>query len=218
MRTKIHHNPFISTYKIRSKKIKNQIVVKMACTIFLLMSALTFAQDNSNAQNTFVRDGFMFEFGLGGGIISIEGGAGPERLDDTQGGGTFPELKFGYMLNDRLAVTLSAPGMIYTFNDNDRHFGGLIPSVQYWVKDRWWIHGGVGLGIDVPALYDIEDNVNDDWNTGLAAIVSTGYEVYRKNKFALNVQSKLLVGGVKPNNSVDREVVQFSLGIGFSWF
>ncbi|MDO1511643.1 hypothetical protein Q2T41_03050 [Maribacter confluentis] len=190
----------------------------MACTAFTLISAMAFAQYNSYAKNNFNRDGFMFEFGLGGGIISIEDSAGSQSFDDAQGGGTFPELKLGYMLNNRFAITVSAPGMIYTVNDNDRHFGGIIPSVQYWVKDRWWIHGGAGLAIDSPALYDIKDNVNDDWNTGIAVMVSTGYEVYRKNKFALNVQSKVLLGGVKLESNIDREAVQFSLGIGFSWF
>ncbi|MRX64936.1 hypothetical protein [Maribacter luteus] len=201
-----------------SKTIKKQAKLKVACAAFTLISALAFAQNNSNTLNSFNRDGFKFEFGLGGGIISIKDSAGTQGFDDTQGGGTFPELKFGYMLSNRLAVTVSAPGMIYTLNDNDRHFGGIIPSVQYWVKDRWWIHGGAGLALDGPALYDIEDKINDDWNTGLAVMASTGYEVYRKNKFALNVQSKLLLGGVKLDNNNDREVVQFSLGIGFSWF
>ena len=200
------------------KTIKKQILLRTAIVAFTLISAMSYAQNNSTPQDNFIRDGFMFEFGLGGGVISVEDSGGLQNFDDTQGGGTFPELKFGYMLNDHMAATISAPGMIYTLNEKDRHFGGLIPSVQYWIKDRWWVHGGAGLAIDSPALYDIEDNVNDDWNTGIAAMVSTGYEVYRKNKFALNVQSKLLVGGVKVNNDIDREVVQFSLGIGFSWF
>lgn len=200
------------------KTIKKQVMLKMVCTAFTLISAMAFAQNNTNAQNSFNREGFMFEFGLGGGIISIEDSAGLQSFDDAQGAGTFPELKFGYMLNNRLAVTVSAPGMIYTINDNDRHFGGIIPAVQYWVKDRWWIHSGAGLAIDSPALYDIKDNVNDDWNTGIAVMMSTGYEVYRKNKFALNVQSKLLLGGVKLDNNIDRDAVQLSLGIGFSWF
>tara|TARA_R110000868_G_scaffold67735_3_gene200724 strand:+ start:222 stop:878 length:657 start_codon:yes stop_codon:yes gene_type:complete len=218
MKSKIHEYLLKLNNKDMSKTIKKQAKLKVACAAFTLISALAFAQNNSNTLNSFNRDGFMFEFGLGGGIISIEDSAGTQSFDDTQGGGTFPELKFGYMLNNRLAVTVSAPGMIYTLNDNDRHFGGIIPSVQYWVKDRWWIHGGAGLALDGPALYDIEDNINDDWNTGLAVMASTGYEVYRKNKFALNVQSKLLLGGVKLDNNNDREVVQFSLGIGFSWF
>ncbi|MFD0796309.1 hypothetical protein ACFQZJ_02465 [Maribacter chungangensis] len=218
MKSKIHEYLLKLNNKVMSKTIKKQVMLKMACTAFTLISAMAFAQNNSNAQNNFIRDGFMFEFGLGGGIISIEDNAGPQGFDDVQGGGTFPELKLGYMLNNRLAITVSAPGMIYTFNDNDRHFGGIIPSVQYWVKDRWWIHGGAGLAIDSPALYDIKDNVNDDWNTGIAVMASTGYEVYRKNKFALNVQSKVLLGGVKLDNNIDRDAVQFSLGIGFSWF
>lgn len=200
------------------KSIKNQVMLKMACIAFALISAMAFAQDNSNAQNSFTRDGFTFEFVLGGGIISIEDNAGMQTFDKSQGTFIFPDLKLGYMLNNRLSINVSAPGMIYTVNDNDRHFGGIIPAVQYWVKDRWWIHGGAGLAIDSPALYDIQDNVNDDWNTGMAVMVSTGYEVYRKNKFALNVQSKLLLGGVKLNDNINREVVQFSLGIGFSWF
>jgi len=200
------------------KTIKKQIMLRMATIAFTLISALSYAQKNSASFNNFTRDGFMFEFGLGGGVISIEDSGGLRNFDDSQAGGTFPELKFGYMLNKRLAITVSLPGMIYTLDENDRDFGGIIPSFQYWIRDRWWVHGGAGLAIDSPALYDIEENVNDDWNTGLAAMVSTGYEVYRKNKFALNVQSKLLVGGVKLNNDNDREVVQFSLGIGFSWF
>ncbi|MFD0797215.1 hypothetical protein ACFQZJ_07075 [Maribacter chungangensis] len=218
MKSKIQEYLLRSNNKAIRKTIKKQVMFKMACFAFTLISAMTFAQNNTDTQNNFNRDGFMFEFGLGGGIISIEDSAGPQSFDDVQGGGTFPELKLGYMLNNRFGITVSAPGMIYTVNDNDRHFGGIIPSVQYWVKDRWWIHGGVGLAIDSPALYDIKDNVNDDWNTGIAVMASTGYEVYRKNKFALNVQSKLLVGGVKLDNNIDREVVQFSVGIGFSWF
>ena len=218
MKSKIHEYLLKSNNKGMSKTIKNQIKLKMACIAFTLISAMAFAQNNSNTQKSFDRDGFMFEFGLGGGIISIEDSAGLQSFEDTQGAGTFPELKFGYMLNNRLAVTVSAPGMIYMVNDNDRHFGGIIPSVQYWVKDRWWIHGGAGLAIDSPALYDIEDTVNDDWNTGVAVMISSGYELFRKGKFALNVQSKLLLGGVKLNNNIDRDVVQFSVGIGFSWF
>jgi len=200
------------------KTIKKQTMLKTACIAFTLITTMGFTQNSSNAQNSFNREGFMFEFIVGGGIISIEDSAGMQTFDKSQGTFVFPDVKLGYMLNERLAITASLPGMIYEFQDNDRHFGGFIPSVQYWVKDRWWIHGGAGLALDGPALYDIKDNVNDDWHTGLAFMASTGYEVYRKNKFALNVQSKLLLGGVKLNNNIDREAVQLSLGIGFSWF
>lgn len=200
------------------KTIKTQIRLKMTFMALILMSTLSFAQNNSTFDSTSKRDGFIFEFSLGGGVISIEDSEGLQTFDKAQGAISFPELKFGYMLNDKLALTLSMPGNIYEFQDNDRHFGGFIPSVQYWVKDRWWIHGGVGLAIDSPALYDIKDNVNDDWNFGCAVMASTGYEIYKKNNFALNVQSKLMMGRAFLEGDAHRDAVTFNIGLGFSWF
>jgi len=55
------------------------------------------------------------------------------------------------------------------------------------VKDKWWIHVGIGLAIDSPALYDIKDDVKDDWNFDTAVMASTGYDIYKKKIFALNV-------------------------------
>jgi hypothetical protein len=200
------------------KTIKKEIRLKMTFMALILMSTLSFAQNNSTFDSTSKRDGFIFEFSLGGGVISIEDSEGLQTFDKSQGAISFPELKFGYMLNDKLALTLSMPGNIYEFQDNDRHFGGFIPSVQYWVKDRWWIHGGVGLAIDSPALYDIKDNVNDDWNFGCAVMASTGYEIYKKNNFALNVQSKLMMGRAFLKGDAHRDAVTFNIGLGFSWF
>jgi len=200
------------------KTIKTQIRLKMAFMALMLTSIVGFAQNNSTFDKTSTRDGFIFEFSLGGGVISIEDSEGLQTFDKSQGAISFPELKFGYMLNDKLAVTLSMPGNIYEFQDNDRHFGGFIPSVQYWVKDRWWIHGGIGLAIDSPALYDIKDDVNEDWNFGCAVIASTGYEFYKKKNFALNVQSKIVMGRTFLDGDVHRDAVTFNIGLGFSWF
>jgi|TARA_R110002072_G_scaffold192107_9_gene348885 hypothetical protein len=199
------------------KTIKKQILLKMACVAFALISSITYAQ-NTNTETTNQREGFMFEFTVGGGIISIEDSAGIQTFDESQGTFVFPDLKLGYMLNDRLAITVSMPGNIYEFQDNDRNFGGFIPSVQYWVKDKWWIHGGIGLAIDSPALYDIKDDVNDDWNFGTAVMVSSGYEMYKKKNFALNVQSKLVLGHASLDGDTQRDALIFNVGLGFSWF
>lgn len=198
------------------KTIKKQILLRMACVAFALVSSITNAQ-NTNSETTTKRDGFIFEFVVGGGIISIEDSAGIQTFDKSQGTFSFPDVKFGYMLNKRLAITASMPGNIYEFQNNDRHFGGLIPSVQYWVKDSWWIHGGIGLAIDSPALYDIKNNINDDWNFGTAVMVSSGYEFYKKKNFALNVQSKLVLGGASLKGDAHRDAVIFNIGLGFSW-
>ena len=200
------------------KTLKKRIKLKMTLIVFTLISTVSFSQNNQKTETTSNRDGFMFEFGLGGGVISIEDSKGIQTFDKAQGTISFPELKFGYMLNDKLAITASVPGMIYEFQDNDRHFGGFIPSVQYWVKDRWWIHGGIGLAIDSPVLYDIKDNVNDALNFGAAVMASAGYEIYKKKNFALNVQSKLVMGRVFLEGDAHRDAVTFNIGLGFSWF
>lgn len=201
---------------IKMKTIKKQILLKVTCIAFALLSSITYAQ-NTSQETVTQREGFIFEFVVGGGIISLEDSAGIQTFDKSQGTFSFPDLKFGYMLNERLAITLSLPGNIYEFQDNDRHFGGFIPSVQYWVKDRWWIHGGIGLAIDGPALYDIKDDVNDDWNFGCAVKASTGYEIYKKNNFALNVQSNLVLGRAFLDGDAHRDAVIFNIGLGFSW-
>lgn len=200
--------------KTRNKQIRFTIVLIALTFCTMVVSA----QNNSNNEKISKRNGFMFEFSVGGGVISVEDSQGIQTFDKSQGAISFPELKFGYMLNENLAITASMPGMIYKFNNNDRHFGGLIPSVQYWVKDRWWIHGGIGLAIDSPALYDIKDNVNDDWNFGCAVMASTGYEFYKKKNFALNVQSKIVMGRTFLDGDVHRDAVTFNIGLGFSWF
>lgn len=198
------------------KTIKKQIVLRMACVAFVLLSSITYAQ-NTNPETTTQRDGFIIEFVVGGGIISVEDSAGIQTFDKSQSVFSFPDLKLGYMLNKRLAITASMPGMTYEFQDSDRHFGGFIPSLQYWVKDRWWIHGGMGLAIDSPALYDIKDDVNDDWNFGFAVMASTGYEIYKKRNFALNIQSNFVLGSVYLDGDAHRDALTFNIGLGFSW-
>jgi len=59
--------------------------------------------------------------------------------------------------------------------------------------------------------------VNDDWNFGAAVMASTGYEIYKKKNFALNVQSKLVLGSVSLDGNADRDAVIFNIGLGFSW-
>lgn len=201
---------------IKMKAIKKQILLKIACIAFVLVSSLSYAQ-KTNTEKTTNRDGFIFEFVVGGGFISLEDSSGIQTFDKSQGTFVFPDLKLGYMLNDRLAITISMPGNIYEFQDNDRNFGGFIPSLQYWIKDKWWIHGGFGLAIDSPALYDIKDNVNDNWNFGHAVMFSTGYEIYKKKNFALNVQSKLVMGRANLVGDTNRDAVLFNVGLGFSW-
>ncbi len=62
MKSKIHEYLLKLNNKGMSKTIKKQIMLKMACIAFTLIATMTFAQNNSNTQNSFNREGFMFEF------------------------------------------------------------------------------------------------------------------------------------------------------------
>lgn len=198
------------------KTLKKQIVLKITCITLMFISSITLAQTNSN-KNLNQREGFLFEFVVGAKSVSIEDSKGVQTFDESHDALSFPEFKFGYMINNRLAITAVFPGMIYEYQNNDRHFGGLIPSVQYWVKDKWWINGGIGLAMDGPALYDIKKNTNDDWNFGCAVMASTGYEIYTKNSFVLNLQSKMVLGRAFLGGNDYRDAASFSIGLGFSW-
>jgi len=113
------------------KTIKKQRKLKMVDLIaFLLMSSMSFAQNDSTNEATYQRDGFIFEFGRGGGVISLDDSEGLQTFDKSQGAISFLELKFGFMLNDKLAITASITGLIYEFQDNDIHFGGFFTTIQ----------------------------------------------------------------------------------------
>ncbi len=163
------------------------------------------------------RKGFVIGFGLGGGVISTSDSDQEVPFDDAQGGGSFPNLKLGWMVNDRLAILGMYAGMSYGYQGKDRSFDAFMPSVQYWVKDRWWVNAGAGLAMDFPAIY--EDNIKDeDWNFGKAVALSTGYELVQKKKFALDLQAQLMMGTTNLENDRHRDAVVFSIGIGFNWY
>jgi len=186
----------------------------------LLIIVFTFCMHYSYGQSEpteIERNGFVIGFGIGGGVISISNSDQEVPFDEAQGGGSFPNLKLGWMLNDRLAVLGLYAGMGYDYEGKDRSFDAFMPSVQYWVKDRWWINAGAGLAMDFPAIY--EDNIGDeDWNFGGAVSFSTGYELVQKKNFALDLQTQLQMGWSNLDNDIDREVVILSIGLGFNWY
>ncbi|MFY0590998.1 hypothetical protein [Roseivirga sp.] len=183
-------------------------------TIFIFYAFLSYGQ---NEAIQIERKGFIIGFGLGGGVISISDSDQEVPFDEAQFGGTFPNLKFGWMVNDRLAILGMYSGMGYEYEGKDRTFDAFMPSVQYWVKDRWWINAGAGLAMDFPVFY--EDNIEDeDWNFGGAVSFSTGYEFVQKKNFALDLQTQLQMGWTNLDNGKDRDAVVLSFGIGFNWF
>lgn len=195
-------------------KIRKQKISKFSVITLLLFSLMSMKQQAQEIPN---REKFIIEFSVGAGVISLENSNGTQTFDESESGMIFPDLKVGYMVKENLAITASLPGMIYSFEGDDRHFGGILPGVQYWFSNKWWVNGGIGLAIDSPALYDISDD-NDDWNYGKLVSAGIGYEFYQKENFAINIQSKLFMGRVNITNGQHRDAVSFGVSVGFNWF
>lgn len=183
--------------------------------LFTFCTLTTFAQ---NDENTIEREGFVIGFGIGGGVISISDSNQEVPFDKAEGGLSLPNLKIGWMLNNRLALLATFPGLIYEYEGDDRSFEAFIPSLQYWVKDRWWINGGVGLAMDLPAFYEVDNFKDEDWNFGCAVAISTGYELVQKKRYAFDLQSKIHMGRVFLDNDQHRDGVAFTIGLGFNWY
>jgi hypothetical protein len=185
-------------------------------TIFLISSfilpLLAFGQQ------PFERKGFIFGTAFGGGAIALSSDLIGE---DAQFGGTFPNLKSGAMVSPKTAVVLLLPGTVYRYKwgerERDRGFEGFFPSVQYWVKDRWWLLGGTGLGMDAPAFYDIKDASERKFYFGPAAVVGTGYELWRRGRFALDLQGRAQFGSIATPEG-QRKGMAFSLLVGVNWY
>ncbi len=196
--------------------MKNLLLIILTLHTFVAFGQLT------TKQETIEREGFVFGFGVSSGIISITDSNQENPFDDTQGGIGFPNLKFGWMVDDRLAILGTLSGMNYEYQyedeDKDRRFNTLVPTVQYWVKDRWWINGGVGLAMDFPALYEVDEVRDEEWNWGYAFSASTGFELTQRKRYTLDLQTNFQYGKTFLDGDEHRDAVVFSVGLGFNWY
>lgn len=188
-------------------------------TLFILAITLgAFSASAQEADTKVRRDGFVIGFGVGVGAGSISESNQEVPFDEGQFVFTLPNLKLGWMVNERLAILGTFHGMIYDFDGKDRSFEAFTPSVQYWVKDHFWINGGVGLSVDMPALYEFDDLSSEDWNFGCAVSASAGYEFYQNDNYTIDLHTKLYLGRVFLDNDQYRDGVALSVGVGFNWY
>lgn len=184
-------------------------------TIFSLLFCLVLqAQNPSSAR--FARKGIVVGGALG--LSSIQHNA-PGFSAEQQLGLSLPNIKVGTMVSSCTALLLYLPGTVYTYNKEgrtrDRGFEGIVPSVQFWAGDRFWLLGGAGLGMDAPAFYDIRDKTERKFYFGTAALAGLGYEIWRKKRFAVDIQGRVHYGRIKfPTER--REGLAFSLLLGFN--
>lgn len=185
----------------------------------IIIIALTLCTFIVNAQQDSInRDGFVIGFGISGGAIHLADSRSEINIDKTQGGFSFPNFKIGFMINERLAFLVTTKGLVYQIENKDRSMDAITPSIQFWIKDKWWINGGFGLAMDMPALYEIKEFSEEEWNFGCALTAGTGYEVLRRNKFAMDIQANVLLGRTILGDDQFRDGSGFLLGLGFNWY
>jgi len=185
----------------------------------LLIFAFTFCTllPCQNEINQTEIKGFNIGFGIGVGVISISDSDQEIPYEEAQGGSSFPNFKLGWMVNVRLAILGLYSGMSNKYEKKGRSFDALMSSVQYRIKDRWWINADAGLAMDFPAIY-VDTNKDKDWIFGGAVAFSTGDELVQEIDFALDFQTQLQMVWTNWDNNKDGYAVVFSIGLGFNWF
>lgn len=186
--------------------------------ILILSLAITvnvvWAQENS-IKKPFERKGFAIGVGLGAGALSLKANDTTSVTFST----TLPNIKVGFMVNKRLELLLMLPGANYKYHSKDRGFEGFVIGGQYWIKDNWWLLGGAGLTFDAPAFYTVKDPKTSGFYTGFPALsFASGYEVWHKGRFALDLQYRFFMGKSSLSNNGQREGFSNMLIVGFNWY
>jgi hypothetical protein len=177
---------------------------------------------SANAQSPdkkpFERKGFIFGGAVGASYINL---SAPNFSSEKQLGLSFPNLKFGKMITPRTALLLCLPGTVYRYKwserERDRGFEAIVPAVQFWPFDRFWLLAGAGLGMDAPAFYDIKNEAERKFYFGGAALAGAGYQIFQHGRFALDVQGRVHFGNINTPDG-NKKGVAFSLLVGFNFY
>ncbi len=165
-----------------------------------------------------VRSGFVFAAAAGVSALRLHA---PAQTAETFVNASAPNFKIGWMMNERTALLLSLPGSLYKLKTDgrprDRGFEGFVPSVQYWLTPRCWVLGGAGAGMDAPAFYDIKNETERKFYFGAAALAATGFELWKRNTFAVDVQARVHYGNISlPAGRLSGTAC--SLLVGINWY
>lgn len=187
--------------------------VILGFAIVIGITSLSFGQVDKTG--TVERKGWAIGVGVGAGTLTLS----TNDTVQTNFSTTLPNIKVGYTINEHLALYMLLPGANYKYQNKDRGFEAIQFAGQYWFRDRWWVLGGAGISFDAPAFYTVKDPKTAEFNFGVPAFsVATGYEVWQKEKFALDVQYRIFVGKSSLPEGGVREGFSSMLIVGFNWY
>lgn len=190
--------------------------------ILLAMCSIFFAQTIvAQVKTDFQRKGFVFGTSLGIANSKLDF---PDKSEMQTDLGI--DLKIGYMLNPRIAILLMSNVSIYDYSgfgrDRKRDFGVLSPSIQYWLKDKYWISGGIGIGGDNPVFWDIEnpdiEPLETKYYSGLGIFGSAGYELFQsKNNFTIDIKGRIMYRKVSLQEG-GTTGISYGILVGFNFY
>lgn len=155
---------------------------------------------------------------VGGGTLHLTGrGVAP----GTRGAVSLPNLRIGYRLSSRTALVVALPGSLYRYRGDGagdrpryRGFEAVVPSVQRWTGDRWWVSGGVGLALDSPAFFDVRGASEGRFHAGPAASVAAGYALRRRGRVVWDVEARAHGGRTASGTADERRGLAVNLLLG----
>ncbi|WP_247237294.1 hypothetical protein [Telluribacter sp. SYSU D00476] len=174
-----------------------RLIVLISCIIFTSLLQKALGQDNA----AIYKKGFLFGLSTGAGSIHTSISNAPNEAQ----AGVAHNWKIGTMLTSRTALLLQGVVTTYRYSGNAasprerlRGFEGLLPSLQYWVNNRLWITGGVGVGMDNPVFYDVKDSSEGRYHSrGFKTALNTGYEIWQRKNMTIDIQGRLSHGAVQ---------------------
>jgi hypothetical protein len=162
------------------------------------------------------RRGLAIGFSLGGGSYQLECGIACELFADERYEGFSGTFHIGGMLSPDMALLFDGWGIGYS-PDEDRtlfHNIGTI-ALRYFVGPKLWLQGGLGWSNFSLSCTDdaIDPNCDESSETGGAAMVAAGLELFQTWTFALDVSVRFGVGAYE-----DGDVNMGSVQLGFNWY
>jgi hypothetical protein len=140
--------------------------------------------------------GVTFEVNLGVGWVNlIKLPSGETQFVATNGGRAGVDLGVGGWLRPKLALTGRAAGVHLTDSESSdrcvQYFIG--PSLQYWVDDRFWLGGGLGVSTLFAISRSREGSAGPtSWGVGLD--LRAGYAVISGTQSSVNISIEANTG------------------------
>lgn len=186
--------------------------------LFLFVTSFLFFKTMPSFAQTTERTGYVFS--ISGGVSSLQLTTS-SLSDHSETYYSIPNFKFGWMVNPKTEVSLYIPANVYSYKGSGRHrdriFEGLLPSVQYWFAEKWWVLGGAGLTIDGMTFYDTRNKSEIKFYFGPSVVAGTGYEVWSRKNMVIDLQGRIHAGSSNiPEGK--RTLLAFDFLVGVNWY